>query len=771
MITNKSFYLNPFKSMMTKLFSIIFILMISNQVLAQNLEVTCADNQCNSINLANQSSTCASIVNKTQCEAKVSGNLCQWIDDANPNGGFCTSAAQQKICAGYNCPLGESMSVVKVRGLLDLDFNVLTTSTGRPQNFGFVINAGAYPGKNGNISLAAQTQGYNSANVILIGDNFNNLNINLDGYNGKKGKDASEICADKIKSGIYGTALQSYFNNRRSTTAADPNRCDADDLNYIQTFNFTCDDPAYQEVATNNPIVQVSQIKKLARCNAVASYNLCVKRKVNVTCNYRLWSTFRQKFITDGENFSGNSYYNGPVSYRQEIQSCGQVQYNCNCYYSSGGFFGGGYVCETTATGPNSSNSNNTFDYKQCSYYSNGSQIPSCSGSTSYSINQELFYLATVQVTPKIPGMPITKSRSVGPFEEEFVNSEVRRLGNLDKFCDVYGQLPPKNNAEYWAGASGAPAPSNNSNGSQANGIPLEIMGSVSGFSATEPYGAVFNWKDDTRQNGGYEPIVSRTSTYTSNGSGFGGTTTYHYTTRSAYWKGQGSTSALTAPGLNADGVTLANGSIWETRQTNTFENCPAGWSNLKNIFINLVQFTNKENTSCSGISDPLDPNNRAFWQYTGITQEPTFGTETVSCGIGSCAVNSTVSELARSLDVISPASGESGTEQGRGLLFVYDIKNINGRALPGGSGAVGTPDININPQERICVKIDDANAGINTEQAKNPFVSFRRYQWRAIRSIDAGNPGTPPRNTGKEIEVFKKIDPAARFLLDKSLL
>jgi len=757
----KFIQINPFnKGMVNTLFLFIILMFLSLSFGQTNLDIDCSNNQCVSSQLVTVLNTCQTIINKSQCEAKVSGNLCQWIDDANPNGGYCTSLPQPKICSGYNCPLGETMSVIKMRGLLALDLNILNNS-GKPQNIGLIINNGEFPGKNANIAINGQSQTANGANVIMIGDNFNNLNVNIDGYNGQRGKHASEICAEKIKAGDYGSVLQSYFNNRRATTSADPNRCDADDLNYMQTFNFTCDDPAFQEILTNNPVVQVSQVKKLARCNAVATYSYCVKKKVVVNCNFRLWSSFHQRWIMDGSSLDKPSVYSGSETCSDGFTSCGLVSGRCR---GTGNY--PNIIYTPTEITPVSGSYNTTFDFNQCIYTNSRAGI--CQGPSNFN-NIEGFYKTIFCSSSKNAGMPLLRGKSVGPFEEDFFNNEVNRLGGIDRFCDAYGQIPGKGNQEWWSGVPGAPGPAMVNTGGQifeTTGIPWEIMGETGRtiFGLREPLGANLTWKNETITFGGYNPqITYYNNPYEQD--------VYIWKTRASYWKGYGSNVIYTSPGLNPDGLTLAPGSNWGVLQTNTFENCPGGWTNLKNVFINLVQYTNKENISCSGINDPLDPNNRAFWQYTGISQEQTFGTEFVSCGIGSCAVNSTVSELSRSLDNIRPGSGESGTEQGRGLLFVYDIKTLNARALPGGAGMVGNTDVVINPQTRICVKIDDANAGINTEQAKNPFVSFRRYQWQALKSTSGGNPGIPSRHTGKEVEVFKKIDPAARYLLDKSLL
>jgi hypothetical protein len=653
------------------------------------------------------------------------------------------------------------MSVMKFRGLLDRDLTILTSALGSPQNVGVSFNGGAYPGKNANISLGAQNQSANAASLIVVADNVDNLNINLDGYSGKQGKSSAQICAQKIKDGVYGVPLQTYFNTRRANTSADPDRCDADDLNYMQTFNFTCDDPSYSEVSASDPTVQVLQIKKQARCTAVSSYNYCIKKKMDITCNYRLWSSFRQQWL-DPNTLGRNSYANAtPVCNTQTI-SCGTIDYSClDQNFNFGLKYG--------------YNNGRTID-PACAYKSTGAPLCNPSNGSDYTSNiqtVEVFRVGSVCNTTKVPGMSFNKSVVLAGVEEEFYNSESSRLGGVDGFCDAYGPKPGKDNQDWWGGVPGGPPNAlgtvSGQGGIEVNGIPYEYMGSSGSVfvgNPPEPSGASPSWKNETVIQGGYQPLVN--TDRVSDG-GFG--SVYNFYTKSAYWKGQNSGKAYTFPGLNSDGLTLAPGSTWQTMQTNTFESCPTGWSVLKSVFLNLIQYTNKENTACSGVSDPQDPNNRAFWQYTGITQEPSFGTETVSCNIGTCAVGSTVSESSRSLDVILPASGENGTEQGRGLLFVYDVRNITSSAIAGGSGATGLADININPQTKICAKIDDANAGINSPQAKNPFVSFRRYSWQALKSASGGNPGSPPRNSGKSVELYKKLDPAARYLLDKSLL
>lgn len=759
--------MSPFNGLMKHVFLALFSLMISTAY-AEDFNITCSNGQC--AGLFNDSA-CSSIVSQHQCEAKVLNNMCSWISQNNANGGICTALPQTKTCVGYNCPSGGTISVLRMSGPLDKSLIVTTdTAAATPQNLGLSVNGGDNPGINTNISLSAQNQTSNAANVILIGDNFNNLNVNLDGYSGKQGKSASNVCADNVKSGAYGLALQTYFNNRRATTSADPNRCDADDLNYMQSFGFTCEDAAYQEVSSVDPTVQVSQVKKQAKCTAVASFNYCIKRKVNVTCNFSVWSSYRQKYVSAGDLTHNSITRTGPQSCFSTYNRCMDDDYSIPWVdpAPTGACSGGGGYCFTPGVACNSSG-NVTNPNQLCRYNASGGNP--CAGYPNRVIYRNTTYQKVDNCTPDpIATMPLQRTVVMENVDEPFLVQEVARLGSLDRFCDTYAQKPARTNGDWWGGTGGG-APSNtlgSANGASSvelNGIPWTFLGKTG-----LPTPNNLDWRNETQINGGYTPsVVSGTScTYET---GKGNVCSSEYRVKDGYWKGRNSSQVYTAPGLNPDGLSLAVGSNWELNQSNTFESCASDFSTLRNVFLNLVQYTNKENTSCSGITDPQDPNNRAFWQYAGEDQDPAFGTEEVSCTIGSCAVGSSVSDLSRSLQTIVPMSGENGTEQGRGLIFAYNIRNANVTAVTGGAGPTGIADISINPQTRICAKIDDANAGINTPQARNPFVSFKRYQWQAVRSIPGGNPGMPPQNTGKTVEIYKKIDPAARYLLDKSLL
>lgn len=86
-----------------------------------------------------------------------------------------------------------------------------------PRNLVLMLNNNDIIGKDITIDLNSKKKEKNSGNIVLIGDYFKNIAINLDGYNGVSGEDASVICATRFNSGLYGVDAKTYFLNRRSS--------------------------------------------------------------------------------------------------------------------------------------------------------------------------------------------------------------------------------------------------------------------------------------------------------------------------------------------------------------------------------------------------------------------------------------------------------------------------------------------------------------------------------------------------------------------------
>lgn len=227
-----------------------------------------------------------------------------------------------------------------------------------------------------------------------------------------------------------------------------------------------------------------------------------------------------------------------------------------------------------------------------------------------------------------------------------------------------------------------------------------------------------------------------------------------------------------TSPGTNSSYDPLP-GSIWERYRTQAYGKCDQYWATVRTETVSKVAY-DETGTDCdkNSVSIPEDPNRIIPWSYSGMAQEPDFGTEVLQCAIGECPVSSTLSDLQRSIDVIIPQSGDNGTQQGNGIALVYDVAVANTSSIIGQAGAAGMADLDAPESTKFCGKIRDANSdGLNSAFARNPSVSFRRYNWKAIRTSGGGNNGVQPPASSNGVEIYKKLDPSARYLLNKELL
>jgi len=231
-------------------------------------------------------------------------------------------------------------------------------------------------------------------------------------------------------------------------------------------------------------------------------------------------------------------------------------------------------------------------------------------------------------------------------------------------------------------------------------------------------------------------------------------------------------TTPYTSPGVNVLFDPLP-GSIWERYRTQAYGKCNQYWTTVRTESVVKVAY-DESGTDCdrNSVGIPEDPNRVIPWAYSGMAQEPEFGTEMLQCAVGECPVNSTLSDLERNLDLIVPESGDNGTQQGNGVALIYDTAALAASATLGQAGAAGLADLDSPESTKFCGKIRDADSdGITSEFARNPSVSFRRYRWKAIRTAGGGNNGVQPPASTNNVEVYRKIDSSARFLLSKELL
>lgn len=234
--------------------------------------------------------------------------------------------------------------------------------------------------------------------------------------------------------------------------------------------------------------------------------------------------------------------------------------------------------------------------------------------------------------------------------------------------------------------------------------------------------------------------------------------------------------SYLTTPGVNPATTIPLAGSDWELQYTQAYGSCLTFWTTIRTVYSAVNVYTSN-GTSCNPYTDPAvgipeDPNKLIPWSYNGMTQESNFEPEIVDCSPGECPVQSTLSDLERFVDRLVPESGTSGTQQGAGSIFVYDAQNLSFQSNLGQAGAAGQIDLNSPESTKYCAKVRDYDSdGATSDFAKVPNVSFRRYRWRAIKTESGGNNGNAPIQTGKSINIYKKVDEFQRHLLSKLLL
>jgi hypothetical protein len=176
---------------------------------------------------------------------------------------------------------------------------IKTGANKNPRNLKMNVSNGEFPdgttvpGYSVNANLSSSTQTSDAASFVLVGDNFKDISVKLNGYNGKAGKSASNLCADNIKSDLYGTDSNDFFSSLRlNDPQISENSCQIDDLNFLQTNKFQCD-PGFSEVITTNSVysVNIQRIPRYNRCQTGITYNMCIKRMVQVGCTWDIFDT------------------------------------------------------------------------------------------------------------------------------------------------------------------------------------------------------------------------------------------------------------------------------------------------------------------------------------------------------------------------------------------------------------------------------------------------------------------------------------------------
>ena len=231
-------------------------------------------------------------------------------------------------------------------------------------------------------------------------------------------------------------------------------------------------------------------------------------------------------------------------------------------------------------------------------------------------------------------------------------------------------------------------------------------------------------------------------------------------------------TEVITQPGYDERYYTIPDNSDWRIRYVGNGESCPQYFNLEKreHLASNIGYDDNDE--LCDDVFIPEDPSSKYIqWSFTTFERLPEFGTELVQCTAGNCLVNYSIQEDEKNLVTFNLGSGTNGTQQGEGLLFIYDFSELISTAENGTGGNVGVNDLPIKEEPRVCAKISDAETeGLDSSWAKDPKVNFKMYNWKPIEVIEEGNFGKTPRNNGKTIKYYKKIDSSVRYLMKNEI-
>jgi hypothetical protein len=204
-----------------------------------------------------------------------------------------SSYAQENIsCSNGDCIFSGNLNVSNETELLDNsqfeiefleeDIDIELPDQAIPRDFVSLIRTKDEEGKDFNISLSSTNKSYDSPNFILFSDIIDILQINTSGYNGIVSNNASNICAERIKSGFYGNSIRSFYLSRRSSDNLLPDYCDSIDVAQIKSGNFSCDigDSVVNEEITAQRWEEKSQ------CEGNAFRFLCIDRKLNMNCRW-----------------------------------------------------------------------------------------------------------------------------------------------------------------------------------------------------------------------------------------------------------------------------------------------------------------------------------------------------------------------------------------------------------------------------------------------------------------------------------------------------
>lgn len=693
---------------------------------------------------------------------------------------------------------------------IDLNMSVIPAQVSKNVHM-YLTNGEVGNAKNLTIDLSSSVSGEKAPNIIVIGDNFDNVNIKLNGYSGVGGKDASQICSDNIQSLKYGTnANLKYLQNRANpANELSVDRCGDMDVADLTTDKFACTDPNFVDVSSTQSI-SVDRVQKVNKCLSIVPQPICVQPAYKIRCDYDLWlkninssynlgsadaqfnlvpdeSGGRDTLRSNPAKNSGldlnNPWKNSILSYKEIINdgSNGMFFWDIANYFVSTTDYDLSEGCNDDSFGAT------VYNYFYPYFYPYSNTPRTDNGAPTFSRS----YPSIGSIIYFSQNSGISQAAQVR--SKEFIVSQqelnlIRAGGDhqISSFCNGNSNKFP----------SGLAAKMLEVNTHIAN-----LENTYLDSSAIAHFWRLnFRGYDSDHHEGCYGVQFSLAK----------------YRSDMTYRARVATTPVLNQPGLDASGLRLEGGVLASpnTNADKSYTNAqgwkldimkgfagsdPSSSSTLlqktcnTNFILQSVESTNIVKyediisggpAACSTIKscDPLisndpstscqiDPQSKSTFYYIGLDPDPQGRVETVNCSLTSCPVQNQLLESTRILDTLTPTGGDSGTEQGNGSVFLYDTRTSSLQSNIGQAGAGGKNDLASPVSIKYCAKKRDATTDPNSSYKNEPTVEFKRINWKAFDVQGGALPGTVPPFTGKKIQLYKKLDPGVLYLLKKELL
>jgi hypothetical protein len=728
------------------------------------------------------------------------------------------SAFSQVITCNDNGCVPDSISAIVAEkatySAIDLGFNtndsfsVLTGTGSSIRPLRLSLSNGEFPGKNMVVDLSANANAKNAGSLIVIGDNIDTLSVSLNGYSGKGGNDASQLCATRILGGLYGSDVRLRFLQRRSSPSSGltNDRCAQVDIDDIATNKFSCNDSSYTSLDLVDPKLNITEVRKNSKCLAIAPQSVCLQKKYQLSCNIKLgvsngsggfdlWDDARNKFqeSVGCQNYGncaefppcfGNDYLrvNGTTIWSNGGPSTSQdYQFTKNYYLDAEqlNFYrsnGGGDICQQLINGDSewSTSANNFEMYVFYNGKHNYNGNAACymtdhntSGAVGYSSSQmKWFSVGGSNPVETSPGLNVTRDGlegGLGLHPSPHGNGAIAEINHVNNgtICQgPVGQLPPN-----FTGPGGQKC-------QIVDGWQMETMPSFYPKGTADesrplcnPYFSFTNTKTENLVKTLFDPN--------------------QFTNNSTFCVDQSNSANCSHPPFCDDPNSSLNcrkvSSCEQINTKNCLDNTNSANCSHPPFCDNPLDPTNCSTTSASKsceVGGPAennfcdkDGNNLAQYQLIGTEPDPLKNTQSVDCKINNCPVQFKTIESSSFLDTLTPSAGENGTLPGSGLFFVYDIRSVSSQATPGQAGAGGKSDLNSAVQVRYCGNKRDFTTDPNTQYENDPQVTFKKVLWKAFDVKPGATPGQFPPFTDKKVEIYKKVDSSIRYLLKKELL